>query len=283
MTSTHKAVGRRAALLFGLSLLTASAGQAQETAKPDARPTVWLIGDSTVKVGTAGQQGWGDPLAAHFDPARVRVENRARGGRSSRTYLTEGLWDAVVAELKPGDYVLMQFGHNDGGPMDEGRARASIKGNGDESKEVTIKETGRKEVVRSYGWYLRRYIADAKAKGATPIVLSLIPRNRWDEAGKAVGRAVGSYSTWAAEAAKQGGALFVDLNEVIARRYESMGKEKVAALFGEKDHTHTNPAGAEVNAECVVAGMKGAAPTLPLLKHLSPRGVAVSAVPITTP
>ena len=93
-------------------------------------PTLYIIGDSTVKNGTAGLMGWGDPLALSFDSKRIHIVNRARGGRSSRTYRTEGLWDKVLAEIKPGDYVLMQFGHNDGGSI-ASSPRASLKGTGE--------------------------------------------------------------------------------------------------------------------------------------------------------
>jgi lysophospholipase L1-like esterase len=267
-------VTRRTLLLCGAALLALTAAVRADDAATKPLPKLYLIGDSTVKNGTAGQVGWGDPIAAFFDPAKVTVVNRARGGRSSRTYLTEGLWDAVAAELKPGDFVLMQFGHNDGGPMDSGRARASIKGNGDETKEVTIQETGKKETVLSYGAYLRRYIADAKAKGATPIVLSPVPRNIFKD-GK-VGRSNGDYGGWAAEAARQGGAAFIDLNGIIADRYDALGVEKVAPLFAGTDHTHTAAAGAELNAECVVAGIKGL-PGSPLTSYLSDKGKAVAA------
>jgi lysophospholipase L1-like esterase len=208
-----------------------------------------------VKNGTSGFEGWGKPIANYFDPAKVAIENAALGGRSSRSYLREGLWDKVVAKLQAGDFVIMQFGHNDGGPMDEGKARASIKGNGDETREVTIKETGAKETVLSYGGYLRRYIADTKAKGATPIVCSPIPRNIWKE-GKLT-RAAADYGKWANEAAQAGGAEFIDLNEIIAARYEALGQEKVRAeFFTAADHTHTTPAGADANAACVVEGIR---------------------------
>ncbi len=219
-------------------------------------PTLFLIGDSTVKNGTRGLVGWGTPIAGRFDPTRIKVANHALGGRSSRSYLREGLWDKVLAELQPGDFVIMQFGHNDGGPFDEGRARASLKGNGDEVCEVVIKETGEPETVHSYGWYLRKYISDTKAKGATPIVCSLVPRNMWKDG--RVNRAAGSYGRWAAEAAKQGGACFIDLNEIVSQRYEALGEEKVLAeLFTAADHTHTTPAGAEVNADAVIEGIRG--------------------------
>ena len=221
---------------------------------PEAKPTLFLIGDSTVRNRTRGQLGWGDPFAAWFDSSRVTVTNRALGGRSSRTFLTEGLWDKVLADLKPGDFVLMQFGHNDGGPLDDARARASLKGNGDESQVVTNKASGKVETVHTYGWYLRRYITDAKAKGATPVVLSLVPRKIWKD--RKVVRANNDYGKWAKEAAAAENVAFVDLNEIIASRYETLGPEKVEALFGD-EHTHTNEQGARLNAECVVMGLRG--------------------------
>jgi rhamnogalacturonan acetylesterase len=224
-----------------------------------ATPTLFIIGDSTVKNGSGkgdgGLWGWGDPIAEAFDKRKINVQNRARGGRSSRTYLTEGLWDQVLKEMKPGDFVLMQFGHNDGGPLNTGRARASIKGVGDQTQEVTVEATGKKEVVHTYGWYLKKYIADAKAKGATPIVLSPVPRNMWKDGN--VIRASGDYGKWAAESAKAESVPFIDLNELIAAKYEAIGQEKVAAdYFTAADHTHTTVAGAKVNAKSVVEGIR---------------------------
>src|SRR5688572_1002247 len=69
-------------------------------------PTVWIIGDSTVRVGTRDQRGWGDELATFFDHTKVNLVNRAIGGRSSRTFLTEGRWDDILRELRAGDLVL---------------------------------------------------------------------------------------------------------------------------------------------------------------------------------
>lgn len=221
----------------------------------DRPPTIFLIGDSTVNNSTAGQVGWGRPLPAFFETNRISIVNRARGGRSSRTFLTEGLWSKVVAELRPGDFVLMQFGHNDNGPMDEGRARASIKGTGDESRVVTNKTTGVVETVHSYGCYLRTYVREAKAKGAMPVVLSLVPRNMWKD-GK-VARAAESHAKWAADVAVAESVPFINLNEIAARHYEEAGPEKVQALyFTTADHTHTTLAGAELNAACVVEGIR---------------------------
>lgn len=229
-------------------------------ATDDARPTVYLIGDSTVKCGRGngggGMYGWGQMISKHFDLERIEVQNRALGGRSSRTYLTEGLWAKVLADLQPGDFVLMQFGHNDGGQLFKGnRPRASIRGNGDETQRGTVELTGDEEVVHSYGWYLRRFITDTQQRGATPIVLSLVPRERWDN-GRVI-RDNNSYGKWAAEAAEQTGAFFVDLNSIVAERYERDGQTTVhAAYFTPADHTHTNYLGACVNAESVVAGLR---------------------------
>ena len=89
-----------------------------------------------------------------FDASRIRVENRAPGACRRRTFLREGLWEKVRQEWKPGDFVIMPLGHNDGGPVDEGRARATIQGDGGDSKEVASKESGTKETVHTCGWRL---------------------------------------------------------------------------------------------------------------------------------
>jgi rhamnogalacturonan acetylesterase len=231
--------------------LVFSAGRQQQP----QLPTVFIIGDSTVKTPTEGQQGWGDPIADLFDQTRIKVENHARGGRSSRTFQTEGLWDQILAQMKPGDFVLMQFGHNDGGAInDTSRARGSLRGVGEETEEIDNLLTKKHEVVHTYGWYMRKFVTDTKAKGAIPIVLSPIPRNIWKD-GKVV-RAVATYGGWAAEVAKSQGACFVDLNEIVAKQYEVMGPEKVKEYFP-TDHTHTNPLGARLNAEAVASGLRG--------------------------
>jgi len=218
-------------------------------------PTLFIIGDSTVNNPTKGLQGWGTPIALWFDQSRIHVQNRARGGRSSRSYFTEGLWDQVLAGMKAGDFVLMQFGHNDGGSLTQGRARASLKGSGDETQEIVDEKTGKKETVHTFGWYMRKYVSDTKSKHATPIVLSLIPRNIWKDEHTVV-RGTKDYAKWAAEAAKAEDVSFIDLNDLVATRYERLGPEKVKADYFGEDHTHTTPAGAEVNAATIVAGLR---------------------------
>lgn len=220
-----------------------------------AKPVLYLIGDSTVRNRTAGQLGWGDALGGQFDPARIEVVNRAIGGRSSRTFLTEGRWDAVLARLKPGDFVLMQFGHNDSGAMNDDRCRASLPGNGEDMQAIIRKTDQQPETVQSFGWYLRKFMADAKAKGATPIVASMMPRNIWKD-GK-IGRADDSFGGWAKQAAAQERVAFIDFNHLLAERYESLGQEQTAGLFAGTDHTHTGPSGAAVNAEVMAAAIRG--------------------------
>ena len=229
-------------------------------------PTLFVVGDSTANSSGNGAYGWADPFVAFFDASKINVLNRARAGRSSRTFLTEGLWDRVLQDLKAGDFVLIQFGHNDGGPLDTGRARGSLPGLGEETKEVT-KPDGTKEVVHTFGWYNRRFIADVRARGATPILLSVTVRNIWKE-GK-VERGSGRFRQWAEELARAEGVEFVDVTNIVADRYEALGQEKVKALFG-NDHTHTSQAGAEFNAAAVVAGLKGLKGD-PFKKYFSPR------------
>jgi lysophospholipase L1-like esterase len=247
-------------------------------------PTLFLIGDSTVKNGhdngDFNMWGWGNPIAKYFDESRINVQNRALGGRSSRSYYTEGLWDKVMADVKPGDFVLMQFGTNDGGAIDKpiapGRpSRASIHGSGDETKDVTDEKTGKTETVHTFGWYMCNYATDTKARGATPIMLSLIPRNDWKD-GK-VQRATASYAAWTADAAKQAGCAFIDLNAIIADEYDKQGQEKVKGYFP-NEHTHTNLDGADINARSVVAGIK-AMKDCELNKYLSSAAAEIEPAP----
>ncbi len=235
----------------------------------DAGPRLFVIGDSTAN--NANHRGWADPIAAYFD---IPVFNRARAGRSSRTFLTEGLWDKVRPDLKPGDFVLIQFGHNDGGPPDRDRARGSLPGTGDEASEFTMPD-GRHETVHTFGWYLRRFIRDAKAAGATPIVLSLTVRNIWQD-GK-VERGSGRFGEWSADVAREENVAFADVTAAIADTYEQMGEAKVKEFFPE-DHTHTTPEGAELNASLIVAALKGI-PYSPLADHLSAKGREVKPYP----
>ena len=234
------------------------------------KPVFYIIGDSTVRngdgTGKNQQWGWGSMIADYFDTSKISVRNHAIGGRSSRTFITEGRWDKIIATLKKGDYVIMQFGHNDSGPLDDtARARGTIKGTGEESKEIYNPITKKQEVVYTYGWYMRKYIKDTKDKGAVAIVCSPIPRNDWKD-GKVI-RSSDSYTKWAEQVAEEEGAYFIDLNNLVALKYEEMGAEKVNPFFP-ADHTHTNLEGAKINAEIVINAIKEIKPGK-LKKYLS--------------
>jgi lysophospholipase L1-like esterase len=250
------------------------------TTDPSRKPTLFLIGDSTVKngqdTGTGNMWGWGHLLPAYFDASKITVENDALGGTSSRTFFEDpGLWRKVLAKVRPGDFVMMQFGHNDNTALpqsDTTRFRSTIKGNGEETVQGPMKGGGM-ETIHSYGWYIRQFIGQTQAKGAQPIVCSLVPRNAWTE-GK-VHRGDTSYGLWAKEAVEQAGgnALFLPLNRIIADHYDQMGQEKVKALFpSEREATHTDWAGATLNAACVVEGIRGLA-NCPLVNTLAEKPV----------
>ncbi|HEY4148949.1 MAG TPA: rhamnogalacturonan acetylesterase [Chitinophagaceae bacterium] len=222
------------------------------------KPVFYIIGDSTVRngdgTGKGSLWGWGNVIAPYFDTNRISVRNEALGGRSSRTFITEGHWDKILPNIQPGDYVIMQFGHNDGGPLDDtSRARGSIRGVGDESKDIYNPIMKKQETVYTYGWYMRKYVNDAKAKGAVAIICSPIPRDEFRD-GK-VQRSPDSYSGWAQQTATTTGAFFIDLNALIADKYDAMGADKVKGFFP-GDHTHTNDAGARLNAAAVIEGLK---------------------------
>ena len=260
---------RRANLILAsLLLLAAPAGFPQNAGTPPERPTLFLIGDSTVNNTGHGLQGWGTPIAGFFDTNRLNVINRAIGGRSSRSFLMEGRWDKVMSELRPGDFVLMQLGHNDSGSLTEGRARASLRGTGDETKVVT-RTNGTVETVHTYGWYMRKYVTDTKAKGATPIMVTPIPRNDWQD-GKIV-RPEGSYASWAKEVAAQEHIQVVDLNAIAAHHYEALGADFMRARIFINEHTHTSIEGARLNAACVAEGLR-ALPDCALAQFLLPEG-----------
>jgi rhamnogalacturonan acetylesterase len=176
----------------------------------------------------------------------------------------------------------MQFGTNDGGAVnDASRARGTIKGIGEEVQEIDNQLTKQHEVVHSFGWYLRQFITEVRAKGATPLVCSLVPRKIWKD-GK-IQQDKESYAGWAAQVATAEKAPFLDLNGIIADRYDVLGHDPVMKLYPQvtpDEHTHTDLAGAEFSAGCVVAALKSL-PQDPLAPYFSEKaqGVATAALP----
>ena len=247
-------------------------------------PSLFIIGDSTVRNGQGrgdgGQWGWGEFLAPYFDTNRLNVVNRALGGTSSRTFYRDQ-WPRVAALLKPGDFVLLQFGHNDGGPInDTNRARGTFKGVGEETQAITNLITKKFEEVHSFGWYERAIIAESRAKSATPMVCSLIPRNNWRN-GRAA-RNQTDYAGWAGRVAAAEKVPFLDLNEIIARQYDALGPDAVKALFIAGAGPHTSRAGAETNAACVIAALKGLKEN-PLAKFFSEKASGVAPSDLSQP
>lgn len=226
------------------------------TLKQDQKPTVFMVGDSTVKNGkgdgSGGLWGWGDYIGQFLDTTKVTIENHALGGTSSRTFQDKGLWSAVLNKLKKGDYVLIQFGHNDDGPLNDSlRARGTIKGIGNESQEIDNILTKKHETVHSYGWYIQKVVREAKSKGAIPIVCSPIPRNDWKE-GKVL-RNNQSYGLWAKQIAKKENITFIDLNDKMAIEMEKLSENKITGTyFYKKDHTHTSAKGAVLSASVII-------------------------------
>ena len=188
-----------------------------------ALPSIFIAGDSTADVGTGERQrGWGVPFADYFDLAKVNIVNRARSGRSSRTFIDQGWWDKLLADAKAGDTVLIQFSHNDGSPVNEEesvpvsarRSRGSMPGLGEESREIDNIVTKQHEVVHTYGWYIRKMIADTKARGASPIVVASTVRNIWRNG--RIERGPGHYREWAYDIARDAAVPFIDLTTTMA-------------------------------------------------------------------
>ena len=218
-----------------------------------AKKKIFLIGDSTMANNNdENAVGWGVVFPSYCDTTRIEVINKARGGRSTRTFYKEGLWDEVKNQLQPGNFVLVQFGHNDAGAVDKEKFRGSLKGNGNETQNVILPD-GSTEIVHTFGWYIEKFIREAKQKGAIIIVLSQTPRNEWPN--DKVERKTDTYGKWSKLAAEKEGALYIDLNEIVAIKYEALGKEKVKTFFP-KDHTHTGFEGAQLNAQTVTENIK---------------------------
>jgi lysophospholipase L1-like esterase len=269
--------------LAALAAISVSAAGAQAAdSKPVSR--LFVAGDSTASYyapNPKNQQGWGAVLQPLFDAQKLEVVDVARGGRSTRTFITEGHWDRMLDQLHPGDFVIIQFGHNDAGALNQEppgstrplRARGTIPGLGTESQEIDNVLTGQRETVYSFGWYLRKMIADVRARSATPILLTLTKTNTWKDG--RIPCAFESYRQWTYQTASDEKVAFLDLTRVIADRYQREGPDAVKAQFID-DTVHTNLAGAEANARDVVSGLR-ALQALPLRNWLSADGRKVPA------
>ena len=239
------------------------------------KPMVFLCGDSTGKNADKdpdGMWGWGSQGYTVFDAKKCVFQNQAKAGRSTRTYLDEERWEEVYNSLEPGDFVLIQFGHNDIGGIDKQKERGVIATAEDTCHVYHMESNGKYKVIYSFGWYIRKMVRDAQEKGATPIILSFTPRNEWHQ-GK--GEVRGTFypvdekankqyierrndnyiPAWDKQIAKECGVAFVDVHNITADALDKLGKEKAAAYFNH-DHTHTSLKGAQLNAQSVAKGLK---------------------------
>ena len=221
------------------------------TAKPI---TIYMIGDSTMSIKAPRaypETGWGMPFAGFFD-STVKVDNRAKNGRSTRTFISENLWQPVFDNLNEGDYVFIQFGHND------------------ESKEKTERYT----TPDQYKENLTRFVKETRSKKAIPVLLTPVSRRRFDKEGNAL-ETHAAYSPLVKEVAKALNVLFIDLDTKSKDLYQRMGMENSRLLFlqlkpgehpnypgGKDDNTHFNELGARLIAQIVLAEIKVIDPLL---------------------
>lgn len=213
-----------------------------------SKVTVYLIGDSTMapKASTAyPETGWGMPFTYFFD-STVVVENHAMNGRSTRTFISEGRWNTVFEKLKTGDYVFIQFGHND------------------ESKEKTDRYTAPDDYKKN----LSRFITDSRAKGAIPVLLTPVARRKFNDQGNIM-ESHPDYSPLVHAVARQVNAPLIDLDKRSQALYQEFGKENSKLLFlqlkpgehpnypeGKDDNTHFNELGARLIAQLVLEGIR---------------------------
>jgi rhamnogalacturonan acetylesterase len=233
-------------------------------------PTLFIAGDSTAATGRPSTRGWAALLVDYFDTNKVNLVNQAVGGARFNTYLAQGLWDKVIASIKSGDFVVIEFGHNSG----------PLPGIGEENQEVPGFGDAPAAIMHTHGWYLRKFIADVRAKGGIPIVSTITLRNRWIEGKverlKEQKPGLGGMSDWSRQVAAAEKALLVDHSNIIGDRYDQLGKDEVTKFFDGMEYLHTNTAGAIVNAEAFIAGLK-ALPEMPLVNFLNDRGKAIEA------
>ncbi|CBY00009.1 hypothetical protein IAQ61_002778 [Plenodomus lingam] len=213
---------------------------------------VYTAGDSTMAKGSGAITGWGVYLPYSLS---VPVVNKAMGGRSSRSYTVEGRFDDIANLVQPGDIVIMEFGHNDGGslsPKDNGRT--VCPGRGSEVCKVT--SGGKNITVHTYSYYLTEAGKDLIKKGAKVIISSPTPNNPW-EGGTFSYTDGGRFVEYSRDVAKALGpnAMYVNHSAYTAAIFKELGKEKTDALFP-KDHTHTSPKGADVVAKAFVKGLQ---------------------------
>lgn len=231
------------------------------TAQP--RPRLFTIGDSTMSYSSRPYDpsydrgyGWGQALDRVFDTTRIEVHNCARSGRSSKSFIDEGRWDKVLAQLRTGDYLVIQFGGND-------------------QKEDPKRHTDPETTFRDN---FRRFIREARAKGAEPLLATSVVRRRFDRSGKLIDT-YGPYITAVEDVGRECGVPVVDLKTATWQLVEQAGPEGSKRLFnyidpgvverfpdGRADNSHWNYDGAYAVAQLFAAELRKA--EHPLARYL---------------
>jgi len=244
-------------LLTVIMFLSCSSAIDPKQSEKIERVTIYLIGDSTVAskdVRVYPQTGWGQVLVNHFDTL-TKIENRAVNGRSAKSYYNEKRWEPLLSKLEKGNYVMIQFGHND--------------------EKVDIPELGAS--IPEFKQYLKTYVDETRSKGAIPILITPVARRTFKN-GKYID-SHGKYPEATKEVSKELNVALIDLHAKSISLLESLGEESSRQLFlwvepgqyqgyphGKKDNTHFNVQGAEAMASLVVEGLVEI--KLPLINYL---------------
>ena len=221
--------------------------------RPGKKITIWMIGDSTMSIKekkTYPETGWGMPFVYFWD-STVTIENLAKNGRSTSSFRNEGLWQIVLDKAGEGDYVFIQFGHND---------------------EVSTKKTYTTET--EFKNNLRQYVSEARSKKAIPILLTPMARRKFDVAGKIEGTH-DVYSQIVRDVAKEEKVVLFDMDKITQQLYQQFGVENSKLLFmqlkpgehpnypeGRDDNTHFNELGARLIAQLVLTEIRSQIPGL---------------------
>jgi lysophospholipase L1-like esterase len=209
---------------------------------PVRLPTLYLAGDSTVTdQGVAPNASWGQMLPAHFGPD-IAIANHAESGETLKSFVTELRLDKLLSTVEPGDWVMIQFGHND--------------------QKIQWPQTY-VDAATTYRSWLRAYIAEVRRRGATPILVTSPERRNFDTAGHIV-PSLGDYPDAVRNVAREERVALLDLNLASVRFYETLGPDAAPRAFADdgRDKTHHNEFGAHALAGLLIEALRAADPAL---------------------
>ncbi len=215
---------------------------------------IFMAGDSTMSIKETKsypETGWGMPFV-HFWDSTVSIVNRAKNGRSTKTFLSEGLWKSIMDEAKEGDYVFIQFGHND----------------------EAVEKKERYATPDTFRMNLTRFITETREKKAIPVLFTPVSRRKFDTTGTVI-ETHKEYSAYVKEVAAKENVLLIDLDTKSRELYQQFGKNNSKLLFqqlkpgehpnypeGKEDNTHFTELGARLIAQLILKEIKTAIPDL---------------------